>query len=622
MSGRLLLVHNDKLIHFARLKQIMLLTTIVTPITAFSTPTGFGTFVLDRDALNGSLASGTYTTVDKATGTFTIKRNSASVGYNGESFEVGTNGIQIQNNVKQGTLNDDEDKFSYTFTITPNDNNSIHTIKMAQATYATSGNSEIARQTLSYTDFEPRRFGSVATAIIRKNANVPYFYDAMGDYFMGNKLSNTTLQENVSKSEPQLRIDDSTSNPLYYYNITRLYGTGNANSYTPTKNTSGQVILRTLSGVLPTNATFANILKSNAQPNTYTALSEGSTIRSGSSYVSYVSYGIENTASTYVIDANNAKSVTLTYEGIMNGNIAVNAAVIGETFNEWISFGVSSTARPNYVFSGTVFNDNGNIAADEKTKQDVSSKFTADQRYFNGKLDSGELGISHPNLNIRLTDCMGDNGGTNIATPQLVQTSGQYRFTVPANVLDGRSKVCLVEVEPIKWEYSVDTTPNIREITLEPDTFNYKTDSLRNLDFGEVQADYAALVLIKSQYIHDCNNNLNYVSILDREIPTIGFSINSPTVDIEPGKCIAYKIDAYNRGNVELQQIQITDKLQTESMRSIFTMPLPIGSSSEIYPPTSTLPIDFILSRPFSLTKATSKATLYFNTKYGKTMNP
>src|SRR5690606_19408886 len=124
--------------------------------------------------------------------------------------------------------------------------------------------------------------------------------------------------------------------------------------------------------------TFANILKSNAQPNTYTALSEGSTIRSGSSYVSY---GIENTASTYVIDANNAKSVTLTYEGIMNGNIAVNAAVIGETFNEWISFGVSSTARPNYVFSGTVFNDNGNIAADEKTKQDVSSKFTADQRY-------------------------------------------------------------------------------------------------------------------------------------------------------------------------------------------------------------------------------------------------
>lgn len=38
MSGRLLLVHNDKLIHFARLKQIMLLTTIVTPITAFSTP--------------------------------------------------------------------------------------------------------------------------------------------------------------------------------------------------------------------------------------------------------------------------------------------------------------------------------------------------------------------------------------------------------------------------------------------------------------------------------------------------------------------------------------------------------------------------------------------------------
>src|SRR5690606_2069221 len=117
------------------------------------------------------------------------------------------------------------------------------------------------------------------------------------------------------------------------YNITRLYGTGNANFYTPTKNTSGQVILGTLSGVLPTNATFANILKSSAQPNTYKALTEGTAIKSGSSYVSY---GIENAASTYFIDVNNAQSVTLDYEGIMRGNIAVNAPVIGETFNEWI----------------------------------------------------------------------------------------------------------------------------------------------------------------------------------------------------------------------------------------------------------------------------------------------
>ena len=616
MSDRLLAPNNMSL-RFVWIKQAIILVTVTTPLTAISAPIGFGTFVLDKNAISGSLASGTYTTVDKATGTFTLKRNATSVGYNGESFEVGTNGIQIQNNVKQGTLNDDDDKFSYTFTITPNDNNSIHTIKIAQATYANSGNSEIARQTLSYTDFIPFRFGSVASATIRNNTNVPYFYDAMGDYFMGKELSDTTLQENISKSEPQLRTDDS-SNPLYYYNITRLNGTGDTNSYRPTKNASGQVTRRTPSGVLPTNATFANILKSSAQPNTYKALSEGSTIKSGSSYVSY---GIENTASTYIIDINNAKSVTLTYEGIMNGNIAVNAAVIGETFNEWISFGVASTARPNYIFSGTVFNDNAGIAADDKTKQDVSSKFTTNQKYFNGKLDSGELGISHPNLSIRLTDCIGDNGGTNIVNPQLVQISGQYRFTVPANVLDGKSKVCLVEVEPSEWEYSVDTTPNMREVTLEPDTFNYKTDSARNLDFGEVQADYAALVLIKSQYIHDCDNDLNYINILDKEVPTIGFSINRPIVDIEPGKCIAYKIDAYNRGNVDLQEIQITDKLQTESIKSIFTMPLPLGSSFDVYSKASKLPIDSIISNKFNLPRATSKATLYFNTKYATTMN-
>ena len=616
MSDRLLAPNNMSL-RFVWIKQAIILVTVTTPLTALSAPIGFGTFVLDKNAISGSLASGTYTTVDKATGTFTIKRNATSMGYNGESFEVGTNGIQIQNNVKQGTLNDDDDKFSYTFTITPNDNNSIHTIKIAQATYANSGNSEIARQTLSYTDLIQFRFGSVASATIRNNTNVPYFYDAMGDYFMGKELSDTTLQENISKSEPQLRTDDS-SNPLYYYNVTRLNGTGDTNSYRPTKNASGQVTRRTPSGVLPTNATFANILKSSAQPNTYKALSEGSTIKSGSSYVSY---GIENTASTYIIDINNAKSVTLTYEGIMNGNIAVNAAVIGETFNEWISFGVASTARPNYIFSGTVFNDNAGIAADDKTKQDVSSKFTTNQKYFNGKLDSGELGISHPNLSIRLTDCIGDNGGTNIVNPQLVQISGQYRFTVPANVLVGKSKVCLVEVEPSEWEYSVDTTPNMREVTLEPDTFNYKTDSSRNLDFGEVQADYAALVLIKSQYIHDCDNDLNYINILDKEVPTIGFSINRPIVDIEPGKCIAYKIDAYNRGNVDLQEIQITDKLQTESIKSIFTMPLPLGSSFDVYSKASKLPIDSIISNKFNLPRATSKATLYFNTKYATTMN-
>ena len=289
-----------------------------------------------------------------------------------------------------------------------------------------------------------------------------------------------------------------------------------------------------------------------------------------------------------------------------------------------------------YTFTGFVFNDNGGITASESTRQNISTTFTNNANYFNGIFDSSgnnvELGIGASGLQVRLTNCIGENGGTDITgtTAQSITSTssplGQYKFTVPASVISALSpqKVCLVQVEPSNWEYSIDTTPNTREVTLVANTFDYKTESngSRNLDFGEVQTNNASLVLIKSQYVHSCNINTNYNATTGTPSQTPTFSTTEIN-NIEPGKCIAYRIEAYNRGHVDLSNIEITDTLQTTPVKSIFVSPFPLGSPVTVNKNTTTLPIDKIVSNPFNLVKATGSAptvaTLFFNTKYGTT---
>lgn len=291
---------------------------------------------------------------------------------------------------------------------------------------------------------------------------------------------------------------------------------------------------------------------------------------------------------------------------------------------------------PNYVFSGIVFNDNGGIVEnnssnlDTNTKSDISSRFTGNNNYFNGKFEREiEQGIYASGLQVRLTDCGADggaDGGTNIAgtTAKNVSdapaTLGQFKFTVPASALAGKSRVCLVQTEPSAWKdsgFSIDTTSNSREVTLVNGTLDYKTenDGSRNLDFGEVKANYASLVLIKSQHVNDCDINANYDGIFS----------TSEIDGIEPGRCIAYKIDAYNRGHVDLNNIEITDKLQSQTVTSSFTMPLPKGIPATLYNNTSLPSSGTITSNIFNLDKPTgtsaTKATLYFNTKYGTTIS-
>lgn len=301
---------------------------------------------------------------------------------------------------------------------------------------------------------------------------------------------------------------------------------------------------------------------------------------------------------------------------------------------------VTNGLKP-YTFTGFVFNDNGGVLKsniEPKTKFDVSSKFTSNSSYFNGIFDrSNEVGIGTTSgLSVSLTDCKGNNISTIISNtnPQTNLNSplGQFKFTVPANAIANLpvKEVCLVQTEPDPWTFSVDTTPNIRKIDLtkNPNRFDYKTDDLLNLDFGEVETDYASLVLVKSQYVNNCDINANYDGTNGTSSQPPSFSTDSIT-NIEPGKCIAYRIEAYNRGHVDLKDIRISDELQTKAqgglVNSVFALPAPKGDPTSLYTRT-TLPTGTITSELFKLDKPTgavpTKATLYFNTKYGTTVDP
>ena len=341
----------------------------------------------------------------------------------------------------------------------------------------------------------------------------------------------------------------------------------------------------------------------------------------------------------------NISSNTLAY----NDTTKTRSFVLeGVSYGDEITCTITNTPSA-YTFTGFVFNDNGGISSSEITRQDITSTFTGNPNYFNGLFDSSgnntESGIGASGLQVRLTNC-GPNGDTNIAgtTAQNIPASatsglslGQYKFTVSASVIATLSpqKICVVQVEPSSWkdgtnvsDYSVDTTPNTREVNLVTNTFNYKTESdgSRNLDFGEVQYNNTSLVLIKSQYVHNCNINSSYNGTSNTPSQTPVFSID-PINNIEPGKCIAYKIEAYNRGHVDLTNIEITDKLQATPVKSVFVSPFPLGNPIAINNNKNALPVDTIISNAFNLVKPSTgatptKATLYFNTKYGSTVNP
>ena len=347
-----------------------------------------------------------------------------------------------------------------------------------------------------------------------------------------------------------------------------------------------------------------------------------------------------NYNSTYTCSNNTTGSSTVMPTAAMTYNAATKTrsfTLANVNYGDEITCTITNSPAA-YTFSGFVFNDNGNITASTATQYDISATFTGNSNYANGVFDSNESGIYASGLQVRLTDCSGNNLSTTAANPQTVSnaagTVGRYSFTVLPTVLSGKTKVCLIETEPSSWEYPIDTTSDSREIALVANIYDYKTEKngsgviTRNLDFGELKAQNAALVLRKSQYVHQCNTALNYSAINDTNNPNTGFSMNAAN-NVSPGNCIAYKIDAYNRGHVDITDIQIRDTLQSAPIESTFQLPKPTGSPTNVYQNTNTSAVmganGTIVSDKFSLVKVPTtttvptKASLYFNSRYGTT---
>lgn len=344
--------------YFSLLSCLIIFCTIfISPLSYAAVTSGLGTFTLDGGTtVTATSATGTYRTPQGATGKFTITLD-ATNGYNGNpTFEGGTNGLQVLNPVRRFESND---KFTYTLTLFADDSRIVNTIKIAQTSYRTGGNSEVAKQTLSYVNNDAS--GKFGRASVAANPEIPAFYDALGDYIMGVEDRNYRgyYSTNMAMTLPQLRVDSSSVAPLYFYKFSYL-----DNKYYPTQdlyklntNASGYVSFQPTNnfGWLPPTPTINNIFKDKStNPNnqtTYAPLAQGTSIPNGGSYVSY---GASNADSKYVLDVYNAKSVTLSYEGIMIGttgtpNISATEPRVGETENEWITFGVVSEPPANII---------------------------------------------------------------------------------------------------------------------------------------------------------------------------------------------------------------------------------------------------------------------------------
>ena len=592
-------------------KRGLTLTFMAASFNLQAAPTNMGSMTVTSSNASAGTASGTYVAAGSgATGSFTLVRNE-NIGYN-NSAEITpasgtrTNGIEIRNDSNTSI---DRDKFKYTFTITPDDNASIHTIKVGQASYSIGGNSEIARQTLSFT--QNSQIITPAQATIRNNPNVPYFYNAMGDYFMGKKLAGNSFSSNNTVTLPQLRFDSSNGGDsgLYYYGITALNGSGNSSSFTPTTNSSGQVSFASgqKRGTLPPMPTFTNILKeTSTSPNnqtTYRALNVNDIIANNSSYVSY---GIANADSNYVLAVKNAKTITLTYEGIMRGNSAIEADVVGETYNEWISFGVESEPL-YYVFSGTVFNDNGG-----NTNPQINNS-----GYFNGIFDTvSESGIS--NSAIKLVDC--NNSDIVYASENLPMTGvGQYQLRTPIANLSGKNTVCLIE-ENSTNTHPIRTTNSKKQVDLVTNKYFYDTNN-----FGRVAAENAALVLIKYQYVNSCPATIDYPNISNTaaDNPNSGFS-TKPIDNIEPGNCIAYKITATNRANLSIDNFIMQDMLQKKGEKGATVdskLIAPLYKPNDYASDSVAIGNNGVIKTKIFTLAAKSSYDFYFNTKYGTTQS-
>ncbi|WP_025651784.1 MULTISPECIES: hypothetical protein [unclassified Psychrobacter] len=299
------------------------------------------------------------------------------------------------------------------------------------------------------------------------------------------------------------------------------------------------------------------------------------------------------------------------------------------TYGDEITCTITNTPKA-YTFSGTVFNDNGGITSPDP--QLIGSPYN-NPNFFNGIFDTNEAGIDGMNIvKVRLSDCSNNPSANPIIATVNTTSLGKYSFSVTAKDLAGKTDLCIEELEPNNWLYSVDTTSNIRKFSFVPSVLTYQTgvkinSNTLNLDFGNVIKENTALVLKKAQYINNCPSTLNYtdpaINTSNNNDPRIGFSTESID-NIDPGKCIAYRITATNRANINIDNFVMKDVLQQKGVsNAIVTSVLTNPSSASADYASDSVAIGqngTVKTKTFTLAPKT-KRDFYFNTKYGSTVN-
>ena len=286
--------------------------------------------------------------------------------------------------------------------------------------------------------------------------------------------------------------------------------------------------------------------------------------------------------------------------------------------NQEIDFRIDNYCYvPQYIFSGTVFDDNGGITLPQANANQPN--FTTgtynNANYFNGVFNTPpESGIA--GSTVSLVNC--SNTSTIYATQPsgTGATIGEYQFSVPLSTFGTNRSICLIESRT-GATYPVRTTSDNINTGFTTTTYNYP-----NRNFGRVIPENAALVLRKFQFVNDCSTALNYNNITTTSDPRTGFSTEGINGNIVPGQCIAYRITATNRANTPITNSVVQDRLQEKGQNGALVTSIlanPVASTTDYA--SDSVPIGqngLVKTNPFPLNQRTSR-DFYFNTKYGTT---
>ncbi|MFK3648850.1 beta strand repeat-containing protein [Lysobacter enzymogenes] len=256
-----------------------------------------GTFTITSTTANS--ASGNYSTPEGDAGTFTITRTAATgyaaPGAPGSATALfsasGSTGIQLLNSTDVGTL-PTPDSFSVTLTLVPNPGSRPTIIEVSQQTTQATGNSETAAISFSYSGPGASQGVLAANPAVTLHAT------------NGNTISGVV-------SEQVRQFGTGCPNPLVY---------GGSPGGVPQTGTNLASCPVYATGSAIPSGTIAQLI------------------------------GVDNGISAYRVDLRNATTVTVGYTGNMRGNAGQPVSGqrnTGETFNEWLGFGVRSGARLN-----------------------------------------------------------------------------------------------------------------------------------------------------------------------------------------------------------------------------------------------------------------------------------